>query len=66
MSEQCWDRRCFGEKGKWVRILYELVTVIREQKPVYHWETGKVAAVMIFKSGNLPGCCTEIFISDHE
>ena len=24
-------------------MLYELVTVIREQKPQYHWETGKMA-----------------------
>ncbi len=49
-----------------MQVPYELVTVIREQKPVYHWETGKVAAVMIFKSGNLPGCCTERFVSGHE
>ena len=49
-----------------MQILYELVTVIRELKPIYHWETGKMADVMIFKPGDLPGCCTETFVSGHE
>jgi hypothetical protein len=49
-----------------VQILYELVTVVREQKPIYHWETGKMADAMIFKSGDLPECCTETFVSNHE
>ena len=56
----------FRWKGKQVQILYELVTVIREQKPKYHWETGKMADVMIFKPGDLPDCCTETIVSDHE
>jgi len=49
-----------------VQILYELVTVIRELKPIYHWETGKMADAMIFKPGDLPDCCTETIVSDHE
>lgn len=28
-------------------------------KPIYHWETGKMADAMIFKPGDLPDCCTE-------
>ena len=42
-----------------MQILYELVTVIREQRPRYHWETGKMADAMIFKPGDLPDSCTE-------
>ena len=42
-----------------MRILYELVTVIREQKPASHWETGKAADAVIFQPGDLPGYCTE-------
>jgi len=49
-----------------VQVLYELVTVIKEQKPIDHWETGKMADVMIFKSGDLPECCTETIVSGHE
>ena len=37
-----------------MQILYELVTVIREQRPRYHWETGKMADAMIYKPGDLP------------
>jgi hypothetical protein len=48
-----------------VEILYELVTVIREQKPIYHWETGKMADVKIFKPGDLPERSTETFVSSH-
>lgn len=44
-----------------MQVLCELVTVIKEQKPICHWETGKAADVMIFKSGDLPACCTETF-----
>ena len=32
-----------------MKILYELVTVIREPKPLYHWETGKMAEAMVVK-----------------
>ena len=53
-------------KGKQVQILYELVTVIREQKSRYHWETGKMTDAEIFKPGDLPDCCTETIVSDHE
>ena len=57
-----------------MQILYELVTVIREQRPRYHWETGKMADAMIFKPGDLPDGCTETVcncsgcthVSDHE
>ena len=57
-----------------MQILYELVTVIREQRPRYHWETGKMADAMIFKPGDLPDGCTEAvcscdgytYVSDHE
>ena len=49
-----------------MQILYELVTVIRELKLIYHWETGKIADVMIFKPGDLPEGCTETIVSDHE
>jgi hypothetical protein len=49
-----------------VQILYELVTVIREQKSRYHWETGKMTDAEIFKPGDLPECCTETFVSSHE
>lgn len=45
-----------------MQILCELVTVIKEQKPICHWETGKAVDVMIFKSGDLPVCCTETFM----
>ena len=27
---------------------------------------GKTADVMIYKPGDLPECCTETFVSDHE
>ena len=53
-------------KGKQVQILYELVTVIRELRHVYHWETGKIADAKIFKPGDLPEYCTETVVSDHE
>ena len=46
-----------------MQVLHELVTVIRELKPIDHWETGKMADVMIFKPGDLPECCTETFVS---
>lgn len=54
-----------------MKILYELVTVIREPKPLYHWETGKMAEAVvceteIYKPGDLPVCCTETFVSSHE
>jgi len=53
-----------------VQILYELVTVIREQRQKNHWETGKIADAMIYESGDLPECCTVtksfVFVSDHE
>jgi len=49
-----------------VKILYELVTVIREQMPRDHWETGKMADVKIDEPGDLPDCCTETVVSDHE
>jgi len=49
-----------------VQVLYELVTVIREQEPMCHWETGKTADARIYKPGDLPACCTETFVSDHE
>ena len=53
-----------------MEILYELVTVIREQKPIYHWETGKMVDALVettnFKPGDLPGCCTETIVSGHE
>jgi len=49
-----------------VQILYELVTVIRELRPICHWETGKMADAMIFKSGDLPDWRTETFVSSHE
>ena len=39
-----------------VKVLYELVTVMREQTPVNHWETGKMADVLISESGDLPDC----------
>lgn len=32
-----------------MEILYELVTVIRELTPLYHWETGKMADAMVYK-----------------
>ena len=38
----------------------------REQEPQNHWETGKMADAMIFKPGDLPDCCTETIVSDHE
>jgi hypothetical protein len=38
-----------------VEVLCELVTVIKEPKPTDHWETGKMAKVMIFEPGDLPG-----------
>ena len=41
-----------------MQVLYELVTVIREQRPRYHWETGKMADAWIYESGDLPECCT--------
>lgn len=44
-----------------MQILYELVTVIREQNPGNHWETGKMETVKIYKPGYLPGCCTKTF-----
>ena len=46
-----------------MKVLHELVTVIRELKPIDHWETGKMADAMIFKPGDLPECCTETFVS---
>ena len=49
-----------------MKILCELVTVIREQMPIDHWETGKMADVKIDKPGDLPDCCTETVVSDHE
>ena len=54
-----------------MKILYELVTVIRELTPLYHWETGKMADALvdktkIFKPGDLPECCTETVVSSHE
>ena len=53
-----------------MQILYELVTVIRELRHIYHWETGKMADAMIYESGDLPECCTVtksfVFVSDHE
>ena len=49
-----------------MKILYELVTVIKEQEPLYHWETGKMADVMIYEPGDLPVCCTETYVSGHE
>ena len=49
-----------------MKVLCELVTVIREPKPKDHWETGKMAKAMIFKSGDLPECCTETIVSGHE
>ena len=42
-----------------MRILYELVTVFREQEPLYHWETGKMADVMIYEPGDLPAVVQE-------
>ena len=42
-----------------MRILCELVTVFKEQKPLYHWETGKMADVRIDKSGDLPAVVQE-------
>lgn len=31
-----------------MKILYELVTVIREQKPIYHWNfSGKMADALV-------------------
>ena len=31
-----------------------------------HWETGKRVDAMIFEPGDLPDCCTETYVSDHE
>ena len=42
-----------------MQVLRELVTVIREQEPIDHWETGKMADARIFKPGDLPCRCTE-------
>ena len=45
-----------------MRILYELVTVFREQEPLYHWDifySGKMADVMIYEPGDLPAVVQE-------
>ena len=45
-----------------MRILYELVTVFREQEPLYHWDKsfpGKMADVMIYEPGDLPAVVQE-------
>ena len=31
-----------------------------------HWETGKIVEAKNFESGDLPMCCTETSVSDHE
>ena len=38
----------------------------REQESQNHWETGKMADVKIDEPGDLPDCCTETVVSDHE
>lgn len=43
-----------------MRILYDLVTVIRELLPICHWETGKAAKAWNYESGDLPIAVREL------